>query len=216
MFAELALWLYNEISYFWVFILMTIESTFIPFPSEVVVAPAAFKAAHGDMNIYLVVLWATLGADLGAAINYWLAYYLGRPAIYAFARSRWAKLFLLDEGKIVQSERYFERRGVVATLIGRLLPVIRQLISVPAGLARMNFSKFILFTTIGAGSWNIILAIIGYSMGAAFGKDEFEAFMQALTERSHQIGYGILAIVVIAAIVWYVAKTFKKKHEQHT
>lgn len=211
MFGELALWLYTEINYFWVFFLMTIESTFIPFPSEIVVAPAAFKAAHGEMNIYLVVLWATLGADLGAAINYWLAYFLGRPAIYAFARSRWGKLCLLDEASIEKSERYFERRGVAATLIGRLLPVIRQLISVPAGLAKMNFGKFILYTTIGAGAWNIILAAIGYGMGAAFGKDQFEEFLNALTARSHQIGYGILALVAIAAVVWYGMKYLKKR-----
>lgn len=211
MFAELIQWLYNEMSYFWVFFFMTIESTFIPFPSEVVVAPAAFKAAHGEMNIYLVVLWATIGADLGAAINYWLAYYLGRPAVYAFARSRWGKLCLLDEGKVEQSERYFERRGMAATLIGRLLPVIRQLISVPAGLAKMNFGKFLLYTTIGAGAWNIILAGIGYGMGQAFGKDQFDAFAEELTHRSHQIGYGILVLVVVCLAVWYIAKYIKKR-----
>lgn len=213
MFAELTLWLYNEINYFWVFFLMTIESTFIPFPSEVVVAPAAFKAAHGGMNIYLVVLWATIGADLGAAINYWLAYYLGRPAIYAFARSRWGKLCLLDESKIEQSEQYFARRGIVATLIGRLLPVIRQLISVPAGLAKMNFYKFLLYTTIGAGAWNIILAIIGYALGHQFGPDQFQEFTQALNTYSHQIGYGILVLVVIALIVTYGIKYYKKRHQ---
>ncbi len=114
---------------------MTIESSFIPFPSEVIIPPAAYKAAVNDeLNIYLVVLFATIGADIGALINYYLAKWLGRPIIYKFANSRIGHMCLIDEAKVQHAESYFDKHGALSTFIGRLIPAVRQLISIPAGL----------------------------------------------------------------------------------
>lgn len=164
--------LLEQLNYLTVMFLMFIESTFIPFPSEVVVPPAAYNAAAGELNIFLVVLFATIGADLGASVNYLLAYYLGRPFIYKFANSRWGHLCLLDQQKVERSEKFFYDHGITATLVGRVIPGIRQLISIPAGLAKMNFYKFILYTTIGAGIWNSILAILGWYLHSFVPKDQ--------------------------------------------
>lgn len=141
---------------------MLIESTFLPLPSEVVIPFAAYKAGQGELNVFIVVIMGTLGALSGSLINYTLAYYLGRPIVYKFAGSKIGKLFLLSEEKIKHAEDYFIKNGKTSTFIGRLVPGIRHLISIPAGLAKMNLRDFMLFTLIGAGIWNIILAVIGF------------------------------------------------------
>jgi len=151
-----------NLNYFTVWLLMLIESTFLPMPSEVVIPFAAYKAGQGDLNVFLVVIFGTIGALCGSLVNYFLAYYLGRPIVYAFADSKVGKLFLLSKEKVIHAEEYFRRNGRSSTFIGRLVPGIRHLISIPAGLAKMNLRDFILFTFVGAGIWNIILAIIGY------------------------------------------------------
>jgi membrane protein DedA with SNARE-associated domain len=155
-------WYMANLNYFTVALLMLIESTFLPMPSEVVVPFAAYKAAQGDLNVFLVVLFGTIGALCGSLINYYLAYYLGRPLVYSFADSRVGRIFLLSKEKIIRAENYFLRNGKSSTFIGRLVPGIRHLISIPAGLAKMNLRDFMLYTFIGAGIWNIILAIIGF------------------------------------------------------
>ena len=155
-------WYMANLNYFTVALLMLIESTFLPMPSEVVVPFAAYKAAQGDLNVFLVVIFGTVGALSGSLINYTLAYYLGRPIVYAFAGSRIGKMFLLSKEKVVHAEEYFIRNGKSSTFIGRLVPGVRHLISIPAGLAKMDLRSFMLYTFIGAGMWNIILAIIGY------------------------------------------------------
>jgi len=155
-------WYMANLNYFTVALLMTIESTFIPLPSEVVVPFAAYKAAQGDLNVFLVVLFGTIGALTGSLINYTLSYYLGRPIVYAFAESKAGKLFLLSKEKVQHAETYFLKNGKTSTFIGRLIPGIRHLISIPAGLAKMNLRDFVLYTFVGAGIWNVILAIIGY------------------------------------------------------
>lgn len=155
-------WYMANLNYFTVAFLMLIESSFIPFPSEVIIPFAAYKAAQGGLNIFGVVLAGTLGALAGALINYYLAVYLGRPIVYRFAGSKAGRMFLLSEEKVVHAENYFNRNSKSSTLIGRLVPAVRQLISIPAGLARMNLRDFILYTFIGACIWNIILALIGY------------------------------------------------------
>lgn len=185
---------------------MLIESTVIPFPSEVVVAPAAYHAAAGYQNVFLVVLFATIGADLGAIINYVAAYYLGRPIIYSFARSKWGKMCLINEEKVQKSEKYFSDHGVVATLTGRLLPVIRQLISVPAGLAKMHFGKFILYTTIGAGVWNSVLAALGWYLHSIVPESQLN---DKIVEYSDYIKIVIVAAVMVVAI-YFIAKKIKK------
>ena len=155
-------WYMANLNYFTVALLMAIESTFIPLPSEVVVPFAAYKAAQGDLNVFLVVLFGTIGALSGSLINYTLAFYLGRPIVYAFAESRIGKLFLLSKEKVEHAESFFIRNGKTSTFIGRLVPGVRHLISIPAGLAKMNLRDFMLYTFIGAGIWNIVLAVIGY------------------------------------------------------
>ncbi|MBK8806472.1 MAG: DedA family protein [Bacteroidales bacterium] len=155
-------WYMGHINYLTVFLLMVIESSFIPFPSEVVIPPAAFKAAQGELNIYLVVLFGTLGAIVGALFNYFFALYLGRKIVYKLANTKIAHLLLIKEASIEKSEKYFIKHGNSSTLIGRLVPGIRQLISIPAGIAKMKMTNFILYTFIGSAIWNIILCILGY------------------------------------------------------
>jgi membrane protein DedA with SNARE-associated domain len=155
-------WYMANLNYFTIALLMAIESTFLPLPSEVVIPFAAYKAGQGDLNVFLVIFSGTLGALCGSLINYTLAYYLGRPLVYKFAGSRLGRVFLLSKEKIVHAEDYFIRNGKTSTFIGRLVPGVRHLISIPAGLAKMNLRDFMLFTFVGAGIWNIILAIIGY------------------------------------------------------
>ncbi len=151
-----------NLNYFTVALLMVIESSFIPLPSEAVIPFAAYKAAQGDLNIFVVIIAGTVGALLGALINYFLAKYLGRPLVYKFANSALGRILLLSEEKIRHAESYFVKNGKSSTFVGRLVPAVRQLISIPAGLAQMNIRDFILFTVAGAGIWNIILAIVGY------------------------------------------------------
>lgn len=194
--------LLGNLNYGTIFVLMLLESTVIPVPSELVVAPAAYHAAGGNLNVLLVVLFATLGADVGASINYFVALYVGRPVIYRFANSRWGKMCLLNQEKVEKSERYFDSHGVVATLTGRLIPGIRHLISLPAGLARMNYWKFLLYTTIGAGVWHSILAAMGWYLHAVVPEDQLEATIERY---NHYIVLGIVAIVVVA-IVWVVIR----------
>jgi membrane protein DedA with SNARE-associated domain len=151
-----------NLNYFTIALLMLIESTFLPLPSEVVIPFASYKAAQGDLSLFGVVLSGTVGALTGSLINYTLAYYLGRPIVYKFVESKIGRVFLLSKEKVEHAENYFIRNGKTSTFIGRLVPGIRHLISIPAGLAKMNLRTFMFYTFIGAGIWNIILAIIGY------------------------------------------------------
>ena len=195
---------------------MTIESSFIPFPSEVVVPPAAYMAAvNGEMNILLVVLFATLGADLGALINYFLAKWLGRPIVYKFANSRVGHMCLIDEAKVKYAEEYFDKRGALSTFVGRLIPAVRQLISIPAGLAQMKMSTFLLYTTLGAGIWNAVLATIGWYLSTVPGIETEEQLLERVTEYSHEIGYVIIAVVVF--VIGYLAyKGYKKEKPRNS
>ena len=202
--------LLGNLNYGTIFILMLLESTVIPVPSELVVAPAAYHAASGSLNVVLVVLFATIGADVGASINYFVALYVGRPVIYRFANSRWGKMCLLNQEKVEKSERYFDEHGIVATLTGRLIPGIRHLISLPAGLARMNYWKFLLYTTIGAGAWHTILAAMGWYLHAVVPEDQLESTIERY---NHYIVIAIVALVVLA-IGYVVIKKQKKVKEQ--
>ena len=194
-------WCLDNLNYWTIALLMAIESSFIPFPSEAVVPPAAYKAAAGELNIWLVLLSATGGAVIGAYINYFLALWLGKPIVYKFANSRLGHMCLLDEQKVIKAEQFFVRYGVAATLVGRLVPAVRQLISIPAGLARMNLAKFTLYTAIGAGLWNSVLAAMGYYLQSVV---PYEEMMILVEKYSHEIGYGIMAVVaIVLAILIY-------------
>lgn len=199
--------LLSNLTYPVIFFLMLLESTVVPVPSELVVSPAAYHAASGSMNVWLVILFATIGADCGATINYVAGKYLGRPIIYKFANSKWGKMCLLNQQKVEKSENYFNDHGKLATITGRLVPGIRHLISIPAGLARMNYWSFLLFTTIGAGVWNIILAALGWYMHAVVPEDQLN---EKLTEYGHYISGAIVAVVILAIVAVVVKKKLKK------
>lgn len=200
-------WCLDNLNYWTITLLMTIESSFIPFPSEVVVPPAAYKAAStGELNIWLVIFFSTLGAEFGALINYSLALWLGKPIVYKFANSRLGHMCLIDQQKVETAEAFFIKYGVAATLVGRLVPAVRQLISIPAGLAKMNLAKFMLFTAVGAGAWNSVLAGLGYYLESVVPEDQLIA---TVTEYSHEIGLAIIvAVVVVVAFLIY--KGWKK------
>ncbi|MBW4871284.1 DedA family protein [Prevotella buccae] len=202
--------LLGNLNYGTIFLLMLLESTVIPVPSELVVSPAAYHAAGGNLDIWLVVLCATLGADVGASINYAAGYWLGRPIIYKFANSRWGHLCLLNQEKVEKSEKYFYDHGVVATLTGRLIPGIRHLISIPAGLSKMHYWKFLLYTTIGAGAWHSILAILGWWLHTFVPEDQL---VDKINEYGEYIKYAILGLTILAA-VYFTAKWLLKKNRQ--
>lgn len=205
----------GHLNYGTIFILMLLESTVIPVPSELVVAPAAYHAAAGNLDIWLVILFSTLGADVGATINYLAGWYLGRPIIYKFANSKWGHLCLLNQEKVEKSERYFDEHGMVATITGRLLPGIRHLISIPAGLAKMSYWKFLLYTTIGAASWHTILALLGHYMHSFVPEDQLQ---EKILEYGEYIKFGLISLVIVACLYflvkWYVKK--KKNNKNHS
>ena len=188
-------WYMANLNYFTVAFLMIIESSFIPFPSEVVIPFAAYKAAQGNLNIFGVVLAGTVGALIGALVNYYLAKYLGRPLVYKLADSKMGRILLLSKEKVEHSENYFIRYGKSSTFIGRLVPAVRQLISIPAGLAKMNMKDFIIYTVAGAGIWNIILAVIGFYLYEV--KDKIFPY---LDEALYALGAGFVIYLVIKGI----------------
>lgn len=210
--ADLFLWILDNLNYWVVTLFMAIESSFIPFPSEVVVPPAAWKAMDPDsgMSFILVIVFATIGADLGALINYYLAKWVGRPIIYSFADSRIGHMCLIDRKKVEVAEEFFRKHGAASTIFGRLVPAVRQLISIPAGLAGMHVGKFLLYTTIGAGVWNTVLATIGWGIYEYTGYKTTQDVYKQAVQYSHEIGYVILALaVVVVAFIAY--KGIKKK-----
>jgi membrane protein DedA with SNARE-associated domain len=200
-FASVADWYMSHINYGTITLLMAIESSFIPFPSEIVIPPAAWKAAQGDLNVYLVFLFGTLGALIGALFNYYVALFVGRKIIYKLADTRIANLMLINPSSIEKSEEYFRKHGKISTFIGRLVPAIRQLISIPAGLCKMNMRDFLIYTTLGAMIWNAILAVLGYFLYSQ--KELLEKYYSELS-----IGFLILGVLVVG---WLVFKAFNYK-----
>ena len=198
----------GHLNYGTIFILMLLESTVIPVPSELVVAPAAYHAAAGNLDIWLVILFSTLGADVGATINYLAGWYLGRPIIYKFANSKWGHLCLLNQEKVEKSEKYFDDHGMVATITGRLLPGIRHLISIPAGLAKMSYWKFLLYTTIGAAAWHSILAFLGHYMHSFVPEDQLE---EKILEYGEYIKFGLIILVILACLYFLIKWYIKRK-----
>lgn len=202
---------YENAGYTLVFLFMVIESSFLPFPSEVVVPPAAYIAVtRCDMNIAMIVLVATAGAVVGALVNYFLSLWLGRPIVYAFANSRFGHACLIDQDKVEKAETYFDRHGAVSTFIGRLIPAVRQLISIPAGLARMNLGVFVIFTALGAGVWNGILAALGYWLGKNVSYDQLFATLERYNGYFTYCGFALL-LLCLAYICWQAFKP--KKHK---
>lgn len=191
--------------------LMAIESSFIPFPSEVVIPPAVYVAldehSQSGMNWWLVVIFGTLGALVGAFINYFLSRWLGRPIIYAFVDSKLGHILQLSGEKMERAEKYFNDHGVFSTLVGRLIPVVRQLISIPAGLSRMNIGTFALYTTLGALIWNCVLALLGYLAHLA-------GDISVVEKYSSEISYIIIGLVIFVALILTVRYFIKKNRKK--
>ncbi len=209
-------WYMGNLNYYTVTFLMTIESSFIPFPSEVVIPPAAYAACNQEydklyiteykwINILIVLFFGTIGALLGALINYFLALYLGRPIVYKFADSKLGHLLLLDSQKVKKAEDYFIKHGNVSTFIGRLIPGIRQLISIPAGLSKMKMRSFLLYTALGAFIWNLILAILGY---VAHGNQDI------INKYSKELSYVLLGLFVLF-LVYVLFQAYRKKKQKN-
>lgn len=212
--ATIIQWLLDHLNYWTITLMMTIESSFIPFPSEVIVPPAAYRAAStGEMTIGMILFCATLGAIFGALINYGLAAWLGRPLVTKFVNSRVGHICLLNEEKLHQAENYFNKHGAISTLIGRLIPAIRQLISIPAGLSGMKLMPFITYTAIGAGIWNAILAGLGYYLESQIPEDQL---ISTVSIYSHEIGYSIAAVVAVVLIVVVLRSYYKKRGKAST
>jgi membrane protein DedA with SNARE-associated domain len=206
-------WFVNNASYLFVFVFMVIESSFIPFPSEVVVPPAAYLAMQkGDMNIFLVVLAATAGALVGALVNYVLSLLIGRPIVYAFANSRFGHACLINQEKVEKAEKYFDNHGAASTFFGRLIPAVRQLISIPAGIAKMNIWVFMLFTSLGALIWNCVLAGLGWWLSRHVSLDEL--YVSVEKYNSYLTLGGIIILVLCVLYILYNA--FKKNNATKT
>lgn len=218
-------WCLENLNQYWVIILlMAIESSFIPFPSEIVIIPAAYLTAAtaaattmtmtgptSDLNVYLIVLVGTIGAIIGALINYGLSIWIGRPLVYKFANSRFGHMCLISEEKVQKAEKYFEKHGAMGTFFGRLVPAVRQLISIPAGLARMNIFKFITFTAIGSALWNGILAGIGCYLATIV---SYEQLNQKIAEYSVPLKWAMigLGVLVVLYLVWQGMRSKKAQN----
>lgn len=198
-FKTVADWYMANMNYGTITLLMAIESSFIPFPSEIVIPPAAWKAADpaGGLNIYLVVAFSTLGCIIGALFNYYIAYFLGRKIIYSLADTKMARLLLIKRESVEKAETYFIKHGKSSTLIGRLVPGVRQLISIPAGLAKMNMRDFIIYTAIGSTIWNICLAMLGYFFYSQ--KETLEKYYKELSFLVLLLGVGFVIYLIIKA-----------------
>lgn len=194
-------WFKDNMGYTLIFLLMAVESSFIPFPSEIVVPPAAYfacsGASHANINVVMVVVVATLGALVGACVNYVISMFIGRPVIYGFANSRIGHMCLIDAEKVEKSEKYFASHGAVSTFLGRLIPGIRQLISIPAGLARMNFVKFCVFTSLGAGIWNVALAVLGWWLSTFVAEPDLYAQLEANNKYLTYAGFSLFGVIVL-------------------
>ncbi|HEX5421353.1 MAG TPA: DedA family protein [Gammaproteobacteria bacterium] len=182
----------GAIGYPGIFLLMVLESSLFPVPSEVVLIPAGYLAFQGSMNAYAVVLVGTAGSLVGALLSYFLALYLGRPILLKIGRYFFFRPETLDK-----MEQYFAKHGEISTFNGRLLPGVRHLISLPAGLAHMDVVKFSLYTLLGAGIWNSILTALGFLLGSQ---------QDLLRENLHKISLGALGFVVVSSLIYVLCK----------
>ena len=201
-FDNLLKWYFANMNYLTIIFLMAIESTFIPLPSELVLPFAAWKASQGELNLFLIIFFASVGCVLGATFNYVLSRTLGRTIIYGLADSKAAKFFFINREKLQKSENYFIENGNTSTFVGRFVPGVRHLISIPAGLAKMDFKKFLLFTFTGSFLWNTVLSLLGYY----FGKNQ-----EVLMAHFHQLKWVALGIGILFVLYLVFVKNRKKR-----
>lgn len=195
-------WYWAHLNYWVITILMILENSIVPLPAEMIVTPAAYKAAQGDMNVYILILCTTFGSTIGALINYYLSRRLGRYLIYRLVDSKFGRLFMLDKGKLEKAERLFLKYGNISTFFGRLLPFGRQLISIPAGLARMPIGAFVLYTAIGSTIWNSLLVGTGYCLAEIMPQEEFTENIGRYAREASIVFFVLFA----AYIIYYCIK----------
>lgn len=199
-------WYSENTNYYTITAFMAAESSILPVPSEMVIPPAVYTAMEGknNLSIFWIIIFGTLGALIGASFNYIMSMWLGRLVVYKFADSKVGKLLMLSSEKIQKSEKFFNDHGKTSTFVGRFIPVIRHLISIPAGLAKMNYISFAIFTTIGAGLWNCCLALLGYLVHGQ---------QKLIYKYSHLISYVFIALGVVL-VIWLVLKSVPKKQKK--
>ena len=205
MFHQIVTWIVDTVSlwgYPGIIVLMFLESSFFPFPSEVVIPPAGYLAAQGEMSQGLVITAGIVGSVSGACFNYWLAVKWGRPLF-----ERYGRYVLLTPAALERSEGFFTRHGHISTFVGRLLPGIRQYISLPAGLARMNLPLFIIFTALGSGIWVVILALTGYLIGN--NQELIGQYLQQI-----MVAIAILCLLLVAGYVFFKRKRLSRRTEE--
>lgn len=197
--VQLVVSVVSQLGYAGIFVMMFLESSFFPFPSEVVIPPAAYLAAQGEMNLAMVIIMGIAGSIAGALFNYFLSIRLGRPLILKFG-----KYFGLTEHAYEKSEKYFRKHGEISTFVGRLIPGIRQYISLPAGLARMNIPRFVFFTGLGAGIWVVVLAVIGYLIG------DNQELIKKYSQESLVYILGFIVVIILAYVWWHKRQKLKE------
>lgn len=196
-------WYNAHLNYGTIMLLMAIESSFVPLPSELVIPPAAYLALNGHLSLVMIIVVSTIGCVIGALFNYGLSYFLGRKIIYALAESKWARLFFINPAKVEHAEQYFLKNGNSSTFIGRLIPGIRHLISIPAGLSKMKLRSFIIYTALGSLLWNTTLALLSY-----FLIDKWKVYFREITW-----GFIIVGAVFIGYLIYNGIKKNGKKKE---
>ncbi len=192
---------FGSMGYTGVAVLMAVESTIIPLPSELIIPPAAYLAYQGKLNIYLVILAGGIGSLVGASINYLVALLLGRTILHSFVKHKYAKYLLLSEEKLVKSEKFFNKHGNSSIFFGRLVPVIRHLISIPAGIAKMNYFNFALYTLIGSLLWSAVLGALGFYFG------KYQYLMQ---EYYKELNYILLFSGILIFVYIFFKDSIKK------
>lgn len=194
--------IFAHFGYAGIIFLMALESSVVPVPSELVIPPAGILAARGQMSLLLVIAAGVFGSLLGAIICYWISWLLGRAVILILADHKFARILHITPAKVEQAEKFFLKYGNISIFIGRLLPVVRHLISIPAGFSKMNFGKFVLYTFLGSAIWVTVLALGGYYLGTQ---------IEVIAEHFKIIVEILLVIVVIGLIIFWFKKRSKKR-----
>lgn len=204
-------WGLSHLNYWVLTLLMILENSVVPLPAELIVTPAAYKAANGEMNLYMVMFCTTFGSVVGALINYYIAKTVGRLVVYKFADSRLGHLCALDKEKMEYVEKLFLKHGKLSTFFGRLLPAGRQFISIPAGLAQMKLSSFVLYTTLGSAIWNGVLVVAGYVLAEVYPEKQLIIVLKQYSFEVSLFFVGIIVVFVVMKMIWKrikAAKTF--------